>query len=86
MSTTDKLTNILNSRTLRDVTHKHGPYKMKPSDSQIKTLTHISDCYDHTYKAMQSLNIDSQRITQSSKGIQASFENLNTLFNSSNSL
>ena len=73
-TTTNKLNNVLTSRTLR--------YKKNPSDSPLATLTHIldCDCYDHTLKRLQSLDIDSQRITQSSKSIQTTLENLNIVF------
>ena len=69
-TTTDKLNNVLTSRTLRDLTYKLEPYKKNPSDSLLATLTHILDCYDHTLKVLQSLNVDSQRITQPSKAKQ----------------
>ena len=66
-TTTDKLNNVLTSRTLRDLTHKLDPYKKYLSNSPLTTLTHNLECYDHTLKISQSLDIDSQRITQSSK-------------------
>ena len=78
-TTTDKLINVLTSRTLRDLTYKLDPDKKNPTDSPLTTLTHILECYDHTLKILQSLDIDSQRITQSSKAIQT-LENLNTVF------
>ena len=52
-TTTDKLNNHLTSRTLRDL----------PSGSPLATLTLILDCYEHTLKVLQSLDIDSDRIT-----------------------
>ena len=79
-TTTDKLNNVLTSRSLRDLTYKLDPYKKNPSDSPIVTLTHILDCYDHTLKVLQSLNLDSHRITRSSKAIQSTLENLNIVF------
>ena len=79
-TTTDKLNNVLTSRTLPDLTHKLEPYKKNPSDSPLATLTHILDCYDHTLKILQSLDIDSQRITQSSKAIQTTLDNSNIVF------
>ena len=69
-TTTDKLNNVLTSRTLRDLTYKVYPYKKNPTDSSLTSLTHILECYDHTLKILQSLDIDSQRNTQSSKAIQ----------------
>ena len=69
-TTTDKLNNVLTSRTLRGLTYKLDPYKKNTSDSPLSTLTHILVCYDHTLKILQLLDIDSQRITQSSKAIQ----------------
>ena len=71
-TTNDKLNNDLTSRTLRDLTHK--------TYSPLTTVTHILECYDHTLKIFQPLNIDSQRITQSSKAIQTTLENLNIVF------
>ena len=79
-TTTNKLNNVLTSRTLRDLTYKLDPYKKNLSDSQLTTLTHILECYDHTLKILQSLDIDSQSITQSSKAIQTRLENLNIVF------
>ena len=79
-TTTDKLNNVLTSRTLRDLTYELELYKKNPSDSPLATPTHVLDCYDHTIKVLQSLDIDSQRITQSSKAIQTTLENLNIVF------
>ena len=79
-TTTDKLNNVLTSRTLRDLTYKLDPYKMNPSDSPLTTLTHILECYDHTLKILQSVDIDSQRVTQSSKAIQTTLEILQIVF------
>ena len=76
-TTTDKLNKVLSSRTLRDRTYQLEPYKKNPSDSPLTTLTHIGDWYDHTLRKLQLLDIDSQRITQSSKAIQTKLENLN---------
>ena len=44
-TTTDKLNTVFTSRILRDITHKLDPYKKKPSDSPLATLTHILECY-----------------------------------------
>ena len=79
-TTTEKLNNVLTSRSLRDLTYKLDPYKKNPSDSPIVTLTHIHDCYDHTLKVLQSLDIDSHRITRSSTAIQSTLEILNIVF------
>ena len=48
----------------------------------MTTLTHILHCYDRTYKLLQTLDLDSQRITQSSQAIQSALETITTLFNS----
>ena len=63
-TTTDKPNNVLTSRTLRDLTYKPDPYKKNHTHSSLTTLTHIIECYDHTLKILESLDIDSQRITQ----------------------
>ena len=68
-TTIDYLNNVLTSQTLRDLTYKLDPYTTNPSDSQLTTLTHMLDCYDHTLKILQSLDIDSQGIAKSSKVI-----------------
>ena len=49
-TTTDKLNNVLRSRTLQELIYKLNPYKKNPSDSPLPTLTHILECYDHTLK------------------------------------
>ena len=79
-TTTDKLNNVLTSRTLRDLTYKLDPYKKNLSDSPLTKLTHNLEFYDNFLKLLQSLVIDSQRITQSSKAIQKTLENLNIVF------
>ena len=66
-TTTEKLNNVLTSRTHRDLTYKLDPHKKNPTDSSPTTPTHILECYDNTLKILESLDIDSQRITQSSK-------------------
>ena len=78
--TTDKLNNVLASRTFRDITYQHDPYTQSPSDSPLTTR------HNHTLKILQSLDIDSQRITQSSKAIQTILKNLSTVFSSSNDI
>ena len=80
----DKLSSVLNNRTLRDMTNLLEPYKRNPSETPITTLTHIPHCYDRTHKLLQTLHLDSQRITQSSQAIQTALETITTLFNSTN--
>ena len=82
--TTDKPINILASRTFRDIIYKLDPLKQNPTYSPITKRTHILDCYDHTLKILQCLEIDSQRITPSSKAIQTTLERLNKIFRTSN--
>ena len=41
-TTTDKLNNVLKSRTLRDLTYKLEPCKKNPSDSPLATLAHLT--------------------------------------------
>ena len=80
----DKLSSVPNNRTLRDMTNLLEPYKRNPSERPITTLTHILHCYDRTHKFLQTLDLDSQRITQSSQAIQFALETITTLFNSTN--
>ena len=40
-NTPDKLSSVLNNRTLRDITNLLDPYKRTPSETPIITLTHI---------------------------------------------
>ena len=82
--TPDKLSFVLNNRTLRDITNLLDPYKRTPSETPITTLTHILHCYDRTHKLLQTLDLDSQRITQSSQAIQSALESITTPFNSTN--
>ena len=80
----DKLSSVLNNRTLRDITNLLEPYKRTSSETPITTLTHILHCYDRTHKLLQTLDLDSQRITQSSQAIQSALESITTLFKSVN--
>ena len=80
----DKLSSVLHNRTLRDMTNLLEPYKRNPSETPITTLTQILHCYDRTHKLLQTLDLDSQRITQSSQAIQSALETITTLFNSTN--
>ena len=54
-------------------------YKRTPSETPITTLTHILHCYDRTHKRLQTFNLDSQYITQSSQAIQSALESITTL-------
>ena len=83
-NTPDKLSSLLNNRTLRDITHMLDPFKRNPSDTPITTLTHILHCYDRTHKLLQTFDLDSQRITQSSQAIQSALESITTLFITTN--
>ena len=83
-NTPETLSSEFNSRTLRDTTHILDPYTRNSSDSLLTTLTHIIHCYDRTQKLLQSLDLDKQRITQSSQAIQSALESMTTLFNSTN--
>ena len=83
-NTPDKLSSVLNNRTLRDMTNLLEPNKRNSSETPITTLTHILHCYDRTHKLLQTLDLDSQRITQSSQTIQSALETITTLFNSTN--
>ena len=83
-NTPDKLSSVLNNRTLRDITNLFDPYKRTPSETPVTTLTHILHCYDRTHELLQTLDPDSQRITQSSQAIQSALEFITTLFNSTN--
>ena len=74
----------MNNRTLRDITHFLGPYKRNPSETPITTLTQILHCCDRTHELLQTLDLDSQHITQSSQAIQSALESITTLFNSTN--
>ena len=83
-NTPDKRSSVLNNRTLRDITNLLDPYKRTPSETPITTLTHILHCYDRTHKLLQTLDLNSQRITQLSQAIQSALESITTLFNSTN--
>ena len=72
--TPENFSPVIENRTLRDITHLLDPYKRNSSDSPITTLTHILHCYDRTHKLLQSLDLNSQRIIQSSQAIQSTLE------------
>ena len=82
--TPDKLSSVLNNQTFRDMTNLLEPYKLNSSETPITTLTHILHCYDRTHKLLQTLDLDSQRITQSSQAFQSALETITTLSNSTN--
>ena len=83
-NTPDKLSSVLNNRTLRDITNLLIPSKRNPSNTPITTLTHILYCNDRTHKLLQILDLDSQRITQSCQAIQSALESITTPFNATN--
>ena len=83
-TTSEKLSTMLNIRTLKDLTQMLDPYKRNSSDSPITTLNHLIHCHNRTLQLLQSLDFDSQRITQSSQAIQSALESMNTLFNTLN--
>ena len=77
-TTSEKFSTMLNNRTLKDLTQMLKPYNRNPSDSLITTLNHLIHCYDRTSKLLQTLDLDSQRITQSSQAIQSALESMST--------
>ena len=76
-TTSEKLATILNNRTLKDLTQMRDPNKRNPSDSPITTLNHLIHCHNMTSQLLQTLDLDSQRITQSSQAIQSALESMN---------
>ena len=83
-TTSEKLSTMLNNRTLNDLTQMLDPYKRTPSDTPITTLNYLIHCYDRTSKLLQTIDLDSQRITQSSQANQSELESMNTIFNTFN--
>ena len=81
-NTPDKLASVMNNRTLGVITQLLEPFKRNLPDTPITTLTHILHCYDRTHKLLQTLDLDPQRITQSSQARQSALESITTLFNS----
>ena len=79
-TTSEKLSNMLNNRTLKDLTQMLDPYKRNPSDSPLTTLNHLIHCHDRTSQLRQTLDLDYQRITQSSQAIQSGLQSMKTLF------
>ena len=80
----EKLSNILNNRTLKHLTQMLDPYKRNSSDSPITSPNHLIHSHNRTFQLLQTLDLDSQRITQSSQAIQSALESMNTLFNTLN--
>ena len=60
----EKLSYVLNNRTLREIDHLMKQYKQNSSDSAVTTLTHLVYSFERRHKLLQSLDLDSQRITQ----------------------
>ena len=58
-NTHEKLSSVLNNRTLRDITLLLDPYKRNSSDSLINTLTHVTLLLKNT----QTSTITRLRIT-----------------------
>ena len=83
-TTSEKLSNMLNNRTLKDLTQMLDPYKRNSLDSPITTLNHLIHCHNRTLQLLQTLDLDSQRITLSSQASQSALESMNTLFNTLN--
>ena len=83
-TTSEKLSTMLNNRTLKDLTQMLDPYKRNPSNSPITTPNHIVHCYDRTSKLLQTLDLDSQRIAQPSQAIQSALDSMNILFDTFN--
>ena len=79
---TEKFSYVLSNRTLRETNHLLEPYKQNSSDTVITTLTQLIHCYGRFHKLLQSLDLDSQLITQSSKAINSTLESITTTFNS----
>ena len=83
-NTSEKLSTLLNTRILREVTQLLDPYKQNPPDSIITTLTHIIYCHNRTHKFIRLLDLDSQRNKQSSQAIQYALDSMTSPFNSTN--
>ena len=80
----EKLSYVLNDRTLRKIDHLMETYKQNSSDSAVTTLTHLVHSYERIQKLLQSLDIDSQCITQLSKTIIFTITTINNIFSSIN--
>ena len=60
------------------------PYKQNPSDSAVTTLTHLVHLYERIHKLLQSLALDSHRLTRSSKTITSTLTYINASFSAIN--
>ena len=80
----EKLSYVLNNRTLRGIDHLLEPYEQNPSDSAVTTFTHLVHSYERIHNLLQSLDLDAQRITHSSKTITSTLTSINTIFSSIN--
>ena len=80
----EKLSYVLNNRTLREIDHLMELYKQNSSDSVVATLTHLVHPFERIHKLLQSLDLDSQRRTQSSKTVISTLTSINTIFSSNN--
>ena len=80
-TTSEKLSNMLKNRTLKDLTQMLDPYQRNSSESLITTPNYLIHCHNRTSQLLQTLDLDSQRITQSSQAIQSAVESMKTLFN-----
>ena len=64
-----KLSYSFNNRTLREIDYLMEPYKKNSSHSATTTLTQLVHSFERIHKLLQSLDVDSQSISQSSKTI-----------------
>ena len=80
----EKLSYDLNNRTLREIDHLMEPHKQNSFDTAITALTHLVHSYERIHKLLQSLDLDSQRITQSSLRMTSTLTSINTIFESIN--
>ena len=54
----EKLSYVLNIRTLWAIDLSMAPYKQNTSDSTVTTLTHLVHSYERIHKLLQSLDVD----------------------------
>ena len=80
----EKLSYVLKNRNLLEIEHLMEPYKQNPSDSAVTTLKNLVHSYERLHKLLQSLDLDSHRITRSSKTITSTLTSINTSFSSIN--
>ena len=81
-TTSDKMTVMLSLRALRDITENLEPYKIATFDTPLTTHARIIDYDERRSKLLQWLDLDSQRISQSSQAIQSTLESLFNLLSS----